>query len=81
MKNITRTTITLPEDILEKAKLVAVLEKTTLSGLIRKILEKQITSVKSNKLHMQLGRYSIDIPGSLRRKNFYDSYLKRKVPT
>lgn len=80
MKNIARTTITLPEDVLEKAKLVAVLEKTTLSGLLRKILEKQMTSVKKSKLHMQLGKYSIGIKGSLRRKNIYEDYLKRKVP-
>jgi len=80
MKNIIRTTITLPEDVLEKAKLVAVLEKTTLSGLLRKMLEKQITPVKKSKLHMQLGKYSLSSKGSLRRKDLYADHLKRKVP-
>lgn len=79
MKNITRTTITLPEEVLEKAKLVAVLEKTTLSGLLRKILEKQITPVRKTKLHMQLGKYSFDMKASLRRRDLYADHLKRKV--
>lgn len=81
MKNLIRTTITLPADILQEARIKAVLEKTTLSGLIRKILEKQIAPVVKSKLHMQLGKYSLNIKGSLRRKELYEDYLKRKVPT
>lgn len=45
MKNIVRTTITLPEDLLQEAKIKAVMEKTSLSDLIRKGLEEQVKSL------------------------------------
>lgn len=46
MANLLRTTITLPEDLLEMAKLVSVKEKKTLSELIRESLREKISRRK-----------------------------------
>lgn len=42
MKNLLRTTITLPEDLLKLAKLTSIKEGKTLSGLIRESLERRV---------------------------------------
>jgi len=42
MANLLRTTITVPEDLLKKAKLTAVKEEKTLSESIREALEEKI---------------------------------------
>jgi len=42
MANLLRTTITIPEDLLEMAKLISVKEKKTLSELIRESIEEKI---------------------------------------
>lgn len=46
MANLLRTTITLPEDLLEMAKLVSVKEKITLSELIRESIREKISRRK-----------------------------------
>lgn len=42
MANLLRTTITLPEELLKRAKITAVSEEKTLSELIRESLEERI---------------------------------------
>lgn len=42
MTNLLRTTITLPEDLLEMAKLVSIKEKKTLSEFIRESIKEKI---------------------------------------
>jgi len=46
MSNLLRTTITVPEELLRKTKLMAVGENKTLSELIREALEAKIASKK-----------------------------------
>lgn len=81
MKNLVRTTITLPADILNQARLTAVMQKTTLSGLIRKTLEKQIPPQPKGEIHIQLGKYRLGIKDHLSRESLYGDYLRRKIPT
>lgn len=47
MTNLLRTTITLPEDLLEMAKLVSIREKKTLSELIRESIKEKISRKKA----------------------------------
>lgn len=46
MANMLRTTITLPEDLLEMAKLFSIKEKKTLSELIRESIREKISRKK-----------------------------------
>lgn len=77
---LTRTTITLPDDLLQAMKMRAVQERTTISGLIRKIAEKEIKlQKKKKKLHIQFGKYSLGTTDTFRREEMYDEYLKEKM--
>lgn len=42
MANLLRTTVTLPDDLLRRAKIISIKENKTLSQLIRESLEKRI---------------------------------------
>lgn len=46
MSNLLRTTITLPEDLLEMAKLVSIKEKKTLSEFIRESIKEKVARKK-----------------------------------
>jgi len=82
MQTRVRTTIILPEETLEMAKLQAVLEKTTLSELIRRKIEEEegptIKKVKK-RIHMRLGSLSLGVKSPLRREEMYEDYLRRKI--
>ena len=47
MTNLLRTTITLPEDLLETAKLVSIKEKKTLSEFIRESIKEKVSRKRS----------------------------------
>lgn len=85
MQKLIRTTITLPEDLLQEAKIQAVKEKTTLSGLIRQKLTKinipsKKESIPSRDPMTLLGKYKIGIKSTLRREEMYEEHLKHKIP-
>jgi predicted Zn-dependent peptidase len=82
MQTRVRTTITLPEETLHRAKLQAVLEKTTLSELIRRRIEDERPTAKKVKkrIHMKLGSLSLGINSTLRREEMYGDYLRHKIP-
>lgn len=46
MTNLLRTTITLPEDLLEMAKLICIKEKKTLSELVRESIKEKVRREK-----------------------------------
>lgn len=77
MKNPVRTTITLPENIFQEARLLAVTQKTSFSGLIRKLLEKQNILKTDSISHIELGKYKLGLKNKLSRKEIYADYLKR----
>lgn len=86
MKNLVKTTVTIPEDMLQAAKLKAVHEKTTLSHLIREGLEdrlkKQEPTRRKKKLDplRHLGAFSIGIKVPYKhRSDLYDEHIKRKM--
>ena len=77
MKTSVRTTITLPEEVLYQARLIALTQQTTLSGLLRKLLEKQLVLKIEGKPHIELGKYKLGLKNNLSRKEIYADYLKR----
>ena len=83
MSNLVKTTITLPEDILHKAKLAAVKEKTTVSQLIREALDNRLNPINKRKVKdpmKLLGRYSLGIKKIYnKRSDLYDDYILRKM--
>jgi len=77
-----RTTIILPEETLHRAKLQAVLEKTTLSELIRRRIEdegKPIDKKVKKRMHMRLGSLSLGINSTFRREDMYEDYIRHKI--
>lgn len=64
MKNLLRTTVILPEDLLQEAKIKAVLEKSSLSDLIRKGLEDQIRSKTDSSFKNQIDSEVIQLSPS-----------------
>jgi len=81
MQSRVRTTITLPEGLLEEAKIYSVKKKTNLSNLIAQALAKEVRlpASKGQKLHMKLGKYSLGVKNHLRREDIYADYLKHKI--
>lgn len=81
MQTRVRTTITLPEETFHRAKLQAVLEKTTLSELIRRRIEdEERPAVKVKKrMHMRLGSLSLGVNSTFRREEMYEDYIRHKI--
>jgi len=90
MSNLIKTTITLPEEILQIAKIKAVQEKTTLSNLIREGLKTRLTidfpSKKTSSRHKKLdplrhlGVFKLGIKEPYKkREDLYDEHIKRKM--
>lgn len=72
-----RTTITLPEHLLQQAKIAAVKRKKPLSVIMEVALEKEIKPEKAKKDIMSLmGKYKIGINSALSRKEIYAEHLK-----
>lgn len=80
---LVKTTVTIPEDIIRQAKLVALSENTTLSDLIRSALEDKVKPHKKKKLKdpMKLaGTFTMGIDKLYsKRSDLYDDRLKRKM--
>lgn len=83
MADLVKTTVTIPEDILQAAKLQAVREKTTLSSLIREALRGKVASRKKRKVKdpmKLLGKYSLGIKKIYnKRSDLYHEHIKRKM--
>lgn len=84
MTNLVKTTVTIPEDLLQQAKLTAVKEKITLSDTIRQALADRIygkTNQKNVKDPMKLaGKYKIGIKKIYhKRSDLYDKHIVGKM--
>ena len=86
MADIVKTTITIPEDELMRAKMAAIQENKTLSEIIREAIAQRIpgrTAKREKKKDpMRLaGLFKLGVKkeDTFRRKDIYDQYLKRKM--
>lgn len=83
MSDLVKTTITLPEDLLQKAKLMAIREKTTLSKVMRVAIEDKVSQKRGRKVKdpmKLLGTFSIGIKKIYnKRSDLYDEHIKRKM--
>lgn len=85
--NTIRTTVILPDELFQKAKLKAVLDKITLSEVLKNALEnhlddkkpKTVVAKKQNK-RSWLGAFKIGISNVYdKRSDLYEDHLKRKM--
>ncbi len=77
-----RTTVTLPEILIEEAKYYALTQKTSLSQLVRESLAEKIKSSLVKKPKSILGvAGSLDLKGKKppKRSELYARHLKQKV--
>lgn len=83
MADLVKTTITLPEELLEKAKLMAIREKTTLSRIVRGAVEEKVCKRRGQRVKdpmKLLGTFSIGIKKIYnKRSDLYEEHLKRKM--
>lgn len=84
MSNLVRTSVLIPEDLLQMAKLKAVKEKTTVSDMIRNVLHDQVhgkNAVAKKKDPMKsLGKFSLGITKIYnKRSDLYDEHIRRKM--
>ena len=82
MDTLVKTTITLPEQLLQQAKLAAIRGKTSVSRIMRDALQKRVaTPIKRVKDPMKLlGKFRLGINKIYtKRSDLYDDYLKRKM--
>lgn len=78
-----KTTIVIPEDVLQQLKITAVLNKTTVSKLLVNSY-KQLTAFTPRKKPTKdplsvLGKYRLKTKKLPTRAEMYDEYLKRKM--
>jgi len=77
-----RTTIVLPEDLLNQVKLYALSNKTNVSHLIRNCLEEKISGrrVKKTKSILSLaGRLNLKGKEPPKRSRIYQQHAKKKI--
>ena len=85
MNQLVKTTITIPEDLLQTVKLTAVHSKTTFSHVIRDALEDYIRKPKKQKIVKKdpmrlLGKFKLGIKVPYKnRSDLYDEHLQRKM--
>ncbi|OGM32510.1 hypothetical protein A2803_03530 [Candidatus Woesebacteria bacterium RIFCSPHIGHO2_01_FULL_44_21] len=84
MPNLVRTTILLPEDLAQAAKMKALQEKKSLSELIRETLEPRVSGAKPAKPAgdpmASLGVFKIGIDKIYnRRSELYEEHLQNKL--
>jgi hypothetical protein len=82
MTYLMRTTITLPEPLLEQAKYYAVINKTNLSQLIRQGLAATLgIGIKTKKLSLLDLAGTLDLGGKEppKRDVLYKTYVKQKL--
>lgn len=83
MADMVKTTITIPGDILDKAKMMAIRNKTSLSNILREALEEKIEQKRGRKVKNPLkllGNFSIGIKKIYnKRSDLYDEHIRRKM--
>lgn len=84
MQNRVRTTITLPDHLLQTAKISAVKQRKPLSAVIEEALEEKLhmsPQIKPTEDPMKLaGKYHLGIKKLYtKRSELYDDHLKRKM--
>lgn len=85
MTQMVKTTIILPEDLLQQAKVKAIHEKKTLSQLVSEGLETRLTAEKQTRKApadpmKTLGKLKLGITKVYEhRSELYDDHLKRKM--
>lgn len=75
MQMMIKTTITIPEDLLQMAKIKAVQEKTNLSALIRKGLLKQIDAPEVSKRATSIQSFFNTLPSNQMPVSKHSSHL------
>ena len=83
MQKLARTTITLPEEILKTAKLIALHKKTSLGKIIEDALTDKITPKKrvllGNPMKL-LGKYNLGAGKIYKnRSDLYEEHIRRKM--
>lgn len=87
MAKLVKTTVTIPEHMLQRAKIKAIEEKTSLSALIRQALENRLSLTQPKRKQLKkrdplrfLGTFSIGIKVPYKhRSDLYDEHIKRKM--
>lgn len=84
MHNLIRTSITIPEDVYDNARLVAARRRESVSKLISKLLETHLVDTIPPKKQRDpqdiLGKYSLGAKEPYKhRSEIYDEYLERKM--
>lgn len=84
MRTTVRTTITLPEDLLEQLRAAAYTRRTNLSALIREGVSR-VVGYNPEKTGMSLktlkGKYHVQGKrGQFSRREFYAEYLQKNMP-
>lgn len=83
-KQMVRTTITVPQNLLQAIKAKAASSNKTVSEIIVKATAKEFNEVNIPALDplKMLGKYKLRIKKgeTFRREDMYDEYLKHKVP-
>lgn len=84
MPQMVKTTLLLPEDLLQMAKIAAVQQKTTVSAMVRDTLDRHLSgavTTPSRKDPMKsLGTFSIGIKKVYnKRSDLYEDHLRRKM--
>lgn len=85
MQNLVKTTITLPQELLQRAKFIAVYERTTVSELVRDALKSRVNGGQKKQVVKDpmklLGKYKLGTRGKLyeHRSDLYEERLRRKL--
>jgi len=83
MNNLRRTTITIPQDLYEQAKIRAAYQSQSVSRFICSLLAEELGVKKeTNGLGEVIGKYSFQKNTALERqlrKTIYEDYLQRKI--
>ena len=84
MSQLVKTTIMLPEELLQMAKYTAVREKTTVSGLIKTSLEQRLNGrIKKKQVKdpmSSLGKLRLGINKIYnKRSDLYEEHIRRKM--
>ena len=85
MADMVKTTITIPDDLLQEVKLTAVSERTTLSNIFREGAALRIGRIQSKtKPKKNPMRFAGVVKGGIdkiyhKRSDLYDEHLRRKM--
>lgn len=77
MQTLYRTTITIPKNVHQQARIFAAHHNKSLSKFISDMLEKII--IVPVKPELPLGKYNLGVSKPIKRNDIYGDYLRRKV--